>query len=556
MNLSKLIAIYARVSTARQEEEQTIQTQISVLNEFAKKNNYTIVESYLDEGWSGDSIIRPSLDKLRQDVKKKKWEAVLIYDPDRLARRYSYQELIMDELRDAGIEVIFVTISTPKNSEDKILHGVRGLFAEYERAKIAERFRLGKLRKVQEGHILLSEPLYGYSYIPKQDKQHGYYEINENEANVIKMIFSWIDNEQLTLRGVVRRLQEKAIRPRKSKRGVWSTSTLSTLLKNRTYIGEAHWGSTYSIVPQNPRNKEIYRKIKKSSRKLKPVEEWVTIPVPAIIERATFERVRNQIESNFELSRRNTKNEYLLSGKIWCRCGKRRVGEGPQKGKYLYYRCCNRVNNFPLPATCNIRGINAKIADELVWKKIVNLMSSPELMMAQVSSWLKNKSNLIQTPLFDEEKILTEISQLKNKEDRYNQAYANELLSIDQLKEYLKPLREKVLELESILNSKQKIQNDDIILPNESEIQSFSEKAIELINEIDFGTKRNIIKYVIDRVIGTPERLKVCGYLPLNLNENVALFTSHRDSVDTISKNSTLIPFYFTINLPTPNYVT
>src|SRR5882757_9947021 len=81
-------------------------------------------------------------------------------------------------LREAAIEIIFVTVSAPKNSEEKILHGVRGLFAEYERAKIAERFRLGKLRKVREGHILTSEALYGYRYIPKLDGKHGYYEIN------------------------------------------------------------------------------------------------------------------------------------------------------------------------------------------------------------------------------------------------------------------------------------------------------------------------------------------------------------------------------------------
>lgn len=157
----KLTAIYARVSTARQEEEQTIKTQLSAVNELVQKGDFKVVEEYIDEGWSGDILARPALDKLRQDAKSKLWDTIVVYDPDRIARRYSYQELVMDELREAGIEMVFVTISAPKNSEDKILYGVRGLFAEYERAKIGERFRLGKLRKVKEGHILVSEPLYG-----------------------------------------------------------------------------------------------------------------------------------------------------------------------------------------------------------------------------------------------------------------------------------------------------------------------------------------------------------------------------------------------------------
>ena len=114
-----LIATYARVSTARQEEERTIEVQLGALRDFAREHGYTIVKEYIDDGWSGDILARPSLDQLREDAKKKIWQAVLIYDPDRLARRYSYQELVMDELRDMGLEVIFITVPSPKNSEEK-----------------------------------------------------------------------------------------------------------------------------------------------------------------------------------------------------------------------------------------------------------------------------------------------------------------------------------------------------------------------------------------------------------------------------------------------------
>src|SRR3989344_9403805 len=383
-NNIKLIATYGRVSTSNQENEGTIETQLSAVREFAQKNSYTIVKEYIDEGWSGDSIVRPNLDQLRVDAKKKIWEAVLMYDPDRLARLYSYQELVIDELREAGVEVLFVTVSTPKNSEDKILHGVRGLFAEYERGKISERFRLGKLRTVKEGRILVSEALYGYRYIPKDETRHGYYEINEEEARVVRMIFRWVDEGGLTLRAVVRRLQKEGVKPRKSKRGVWNTSTLSHLLRNKAYIGEAHWGSSYAVVPEKPISVEKYRKMKKTSRKMKPENEWYTISVPAIINEATFSRARSRLESNFAQCQRNKKNPYLLAGKIWCSCGKRRTGEGPQHGKHLYYRCSDRVSNYPLPRTCVERGVNARIADKLVWQKIVNLMSSPELLSKQI----------------------------------------------------------------------------------------------------------------------------------------------------------------------------
>src|SRR6266568_6324116 len=123
---SKLIAVYARVSTSRQEEEGTIKTQLSTLREYARTNGYVIVKEYVDDGWSGDMLARPALDDLRQAAKSKLWNAVLIYDPDRLARRYSFQELVMDELQEQGIQTLFVTIPPSKNSEDRLLYGVRG----------------------------------------------------------------------------------------------------------------------------------------------------------------------------------------------------------------------------------------------------------------------------------------------------------------------------------------------------------------------------------------------------------------------------------------------
>ena len=530
---TRLISVYGRVSTSNQENEGTIETQLSAVKDFAQKNNYTIVQEYLDNGWSGDSIVRPALDQLRIDAKKKIWEAVLMYDPDRLARRYSYQELVMDELREAGIEIIFVTVPSPKNSEDKILHGVRGLFAEYERAKITERFRLGKLRKVKEGHILATEALYGYTYIRgnKEKNMHGYYEINPEEARVAKMIFNWIADEGLTIRAVVRRLQELDIKPRKSKRGVWNTSTLTTMLRNKAYIGEAHWGSSYAVVPENPINKERYRKMKKSSRKIKPEDEWIAskIPVPVIIDKALFMRVREQLKTNFALCDRNKKNQYLLAGKIRCICGKTRGGEGPQHGKHLYYRCNDRNYCFPLPRTCMEGGINARTADRLVWDKITGLMSSPDLLQTQIDRWTNARRNKITSSIGDTKVIEKEIVKVRDQEERYNKAYGAGLFTIGQLKEYTTPIKEQIASLELQI-AKAKQQEDQInatAMPSKDEIISFAEESAKTVYDLSFELKRAIVTNVIDKIIATQQKLEVSGYIPITANY-VELKTIHR----------------------------
>ena len=512
----KLIATYARVSTSHQEEQQTIKNQKITLEEFAKKNSYTIVEEYTDDGWSGDMLARPALDKLRQDAKNKVWEAILIYDPDRLARRYSYQELIMDELKEAGIEVMFVTIPAPKNSEEKILHGVRGLFAEYERAKISERFRLGKLRKVKEGHVLVSEACYGYDYIPKHNNQHGYYKINPEEARNVKMIFSWVADEGMTLREIAKRLHKEGIKPRKSKRGVWNTSTLSRLLRNRAYIGEAHWGSSYAVVPEKPLKDQKYKKMKKTSRRMRPKDEWIIIPVPAIIEPELFEKSRHQLEENFALCKRNKKNEYLLAGRIYCSCGRKRSGEGYADKSNLYYRCTDRVLSFPLPPKCEEKGINAIVADDLVWQKMVKLMSSPKLMVEQVNRFFKGRQSKSQTSLVDADSLRGQIEKLKKQEERYNKAYGAGVFDLEQLKSYTVPIREKISQFETqIAKATSQTNQAQLEMPNKQEIEELAEESKEVLGDLDFTLKRSIVLNTIEKIVGTRQALEVSGFIPL-----------------------------------------
>lgn len=545
MDPTKLIATYARVSTARQEEEQTIQIQIGVLKEYAEKNGYSIVKGYVDDGWSGDMLARPALDEMRNDAKKKLWQAVLIYDPDRLARRYSYQELVMDELREAGIEIIFVTIPAPKNSEDKILHGVRGLFAEYERAKISERFRLGKLRKVKDGHILVNEAPYGYRYIRIQDGKPGYYEVNEEEARVVKKIFEWAAYERLSIRKIAMRLYGLGIKPRKNKRGVWDKSSISYLLRNPTYMGEAMWGRTVSTIPEKPKNSDKYRKMKKTSKRARPESEWIVVPVPAIIEKDLFQKVRDKLKENFAYSDRNRKHEYLLTGKIFCPCGKRRAGQGHTDRGYFFYRCTERLHSYPLPPTCTIKGINVKKVDPVVWDKIVELMSSPELMKEQIHRLIKDKKDDIQASMADITSLEKEVKKLKLQEDRYNKAYGAGLFTMEKLQEYIMPVRARIVNIESkILKSYEQGKNR-VVMPTQAAIEAFASKSVRTLENLNFESRRAIVLDVIDKVIASPELIDVYGHIPIN--ENVALCLNDGHGQDTNRHSGTVIPFCLSI---------
>lgn len=533
--IMKPIAIYSRVSTSNQKKEGTIETQILAMREFAEKNSYLIVKEYVDNGWSGDILARPDLDRMRNDASKKIWNTVLIYDPDRLARRRTYQEIVIEELQNLGIEVLYVTVPPPKNDEDVFMYKMRAVFSEYERMKITERFRMGKIRKANEGHILASVAPYGFNFVPQKGKkgdsffQHGFYEINEIETQNVRNMFKWVA-DGMTLRGLVKKLQELNVPPRKSKRGVWSTSTLSRLLRNRTYIGEASYCRTCAIVPKNPLKIGGYKKIKKTSRRIRPENERIKITIPQIqiIDKELFERVQWQLKTNFELAKRNKKNQYLLSQMIWCVCGCRRTGEGPMQGKNLYYRCTNRVKSFPLPSTCGEKGINAKIADSLIWQEVVRIMGSPELIKKHIKKWLNERQDKINGLEINVEAVKKEIAKLKEQDDRFAKAYAAGLFSIEKLKEYISPAREKISMLENqIARAKAgESQRKEYNLPKPDEIEIFAQEAVTALQNLNFEAKQAIVRSIVNKAVGTQRELKVYGYIPINY---VELFTIHRN---------------------------
>ncbi len=521
---NKLVAVYARVSSANQEAEGTIETQLSAVNKFITEGGYIVAQQYLDEGWSGDNLIRPALDQLRVDAKKKIFNAVVIYDPDRLARRGAWQEVVIEELKESEVEVLFVTIPPAKTDEDVIMYKMRGVFAEYDRMKIKERFRLGKVRKAKEGHIILTEAPYGFTFVKKNGKrgdtdfEQGHIEINELELANLKKIFSLLVDDRMTLRQITKELQELGIPPRKSKRGVWSSGTLSTILRNETYIGKGYYGSSYAVVPQNPLKVGGYKKIKKTSRKLRPLDERICIPTPKVIDEALFLRAQKQLQINAVSCQRNRKNDYLLSGKIRCSCGHTRAGEGPQHGKHLYYRCTDRVSSYPLPRTCNEKGINARIADKEVWTRISKLMSSPDLMLKQAKRWLGTRQNKVSGLVGDTDLLKKEIAKLKEQEDRYNKAYGSGLFTIEKLKEYTYGVREKISVLENQVLQTRSVaeQTSDQGLPKDSELAEFSQKAMKFMQNLSFEAKRSIITNVLDKVVATQNELQVSGFIPIN----------------------------------------
>ena len=220
----RVAAIYARVSSERQRQDQTIASQTVGLRELAAARGLLVTEDLVfeDEGFSGAVLQRPALERLRDRAADGAFEVLLCHAPDRLARRYAYQVVLLEELQRAGVEVVFAKEpergATP---EDELLRQFQGMIAEYERAQIRERSRRGKLHRARGGsQAVLSGAPYGYRYVRKSEHMDAFYEIDEAQATVVREIFERYSEQGESIADIVRALSERDVLTRTGKQ-VW-----------------------------------------------------------------------------------------------------------------------------------------------------------------------------------------------------------------------------------------------------------------------------------------------------------------------------------------------
>ena len=212
------LAIYARVSSEQQAQHGTIQSQLAAVQEFVLAQGMKIDPDliFADNGVSGAALARPQLDALRDRAAAGEIDRVLVLNPDRLARKYAQQLMLVEGFNKFGVEITFVNRQIAASPEDQLLLQIQGVISEFEREKIIERHRRGKLHKAQQGKVcVLSGAPYGYLYIPATDTDEARYAIHEREAAVVRRIFQMLIEQRLSLNAIARKLTEEEIPTRR-----------------------------------------------------------------------------------------------------------------------------------------------------------------------------------------------------------------------------------------------------------------------------------------------------------------------------------------------------
>jgi site-specific DNA recombinase len=430
--MTECAALYARVSTPQQEQEATIASQVAALELFAQQQGYRLLPQFYfqDQAISGAQLDRPALNRLRDSAAERLFDVVLCYSPDRLARHYAHQWVLLDELRRVGVEVVFVNQpSAPDGPHGQLLLGVQGLFAEYERAQIAERLRRGKLYRIRQGQLVSPNPPYGYRYIPVSEPDGGRWIADSVEAEVVRSIYRWYTADSLTITQTVDRLNESTEQtPPRGKR--WRYSTVQAILKQPAYTGCAYYNRTRTC------HEEVGRPRKTGRGPLctpihvpRPRESWIEISVPPLVPEAVWQRAQERLEMNQRFASRNNKRHfYLLRSLLVCDvCG--RTLAGRTSDGCTYYYCPSRGKNRDPDVEPHARSISGRIVEPLVWDAVCELLRNPTLL---ADAWQTQCEAGDDDP--DEaDRLQNRLRALERQENRLLDAFQDELIDKHEL---------------------------------------------------------------------------------------------------------------------------
>ena len=508
----RVAAIYARVSSERQRQDQTIASQTVGLRELAAARGLLVSEELVfeDEGFSGASLQRPALERLRDRAAEGAFELLLCHAPDRLARRYAYQVLLLEEFARVGVEVCFA--KEPERGvtpEDELLRQFQGMIAEYERAQIRERSRRGKAHRARGGsQAVMSGAPYGYRYVRKSQHMDAFYEIDEGEAEIVREIFERYTDRGESIANIARALSANGVLTRTGKH-VWDRSTVWAMLRNPAYHGQAAFGKTQSTgqraKPTRPVRARGERHGRRETRRDVAPEQWTSIPVPALITEETFELAQARLQENKHYAKRNSREPALLKGILVCRdCGYAcwRTSARTTKRRIYYYRCIGSDNyRFVGGRVCSNRPIRADELDALVWGEVEQLLCDPTLIRAEIERRLTALRT--ESPAAHRRDGLErELVRVKAGSARLIEAYQEQLITLDELRARMPTLRKRETTITAQLDALDaELHDAESYLQLAENLEQFLARLAENAQNLTVEERQRVIQLVVREVL-------------------------------------------------------
>ncbi len=513
--------IYARVSSKRQAQDHTIDQQLASTRSYIQDQGWELNEEhiYRDDGYSGANLSQPGLDRLRDAAAVADMEVVVMTAPDRFARKYLHQVLLIEELESSGVQVVFVERPMSEDPNDQLLLQIRGAVAEYERTLITERMRRGKLAKLRAGLLLpWTRGHYGYRVDPERPRDPAGVRVDPVEAVVVQQLFAWYLEEGATLYTVGKRVQRAGV---VTPRGCtyWTGCTVRAILRDATYTGVAY-GNRYRSVHATGRRSPLFPVGPGKSYVLKPAEEWVAIAVPAIVSAEEYALVQEKLAHNQQTALRNTQHPYLLRGHVCCGMCQLVASARTTPQGHQYYVCHGRTDRRRLSQgeRCRSRYIPARQLDEVVWTDLCRVLTDPEqletaLQRAQSGAWLPQEVQARQA------NVRHAIAGLERQQERLLTAYLGEIVQLPEFERKRRELDQKMTslraqhqQLEALAGQRRELQQIA------ASMETFCSQVRTGLEVATFEQKRRLMELLVDQVVVTDEEVEIRYVMPTSPN--------------------------------------
>ena len=513
------IAVYLRVSTQLQVQAQTSEQQLERLRVRIQQAGWTLLDENLfrDDGYSGASLNRPGLDALRDKVKAGELDRVLITAPDRLARNYVHQMVLLEELERAGCAVEFLDRPMSQDPHDQLLLQIRGAVAEYERTLIAERMRRGRQRKLQAGALLpWTHVPYGYRVNLERPRDPAGVHRDEAEAAVIQEMYAWYLGEGASLAGLTRRLQTLALLSPKGLRR-WNQATVRGILMNPAYTGQVYLGRTQLRAPRlrrsatHPIGRPAY------GRTATPPETWIPVAtIPAIISQTVYDQVQAKLAHNQQFARRNnTAHDYLLRALVSCGvCQLACTGRG--QAQYRYYVCRGKAppRQSCRDERCSARLFPAGQLDDRVWEDVCEVLTHPEVIAhalerAHGGHWLPQELQARR------ENLRKGRVQLQSQLERLSEAYLHGIIPLAEYERRRRDLENKDEALDAQARQLEaQVDRQAELAGLVASVEAFCGRVQAGLAQANFEQKRQLVELLIDRVVVTHDEVEIRYVIP------------------------------------------
>jgi site-specific DNA recombinase len=426
------VAIYIRVSTDEQAKEGfSIRAQRNLLVDYCRVNDYEVTNVYLDDGFSAKDTKRPQLQKLLADAKKGEFNAVLVYKLDRFTRSVRDLYELLEYLQRFGVG--FISRQEKFDTTTAIgraMIGILGVFAQFERELIAERVRLGMEQKTREGKKAGGRYPYGY------DKEGNQI---EEEVSIIRQVRE-IYMSGKSYQAVAAELHRKGYDRRGSE---WTATNVALTLENIFYAGIIRFGGKLPNGKYPFRNRELHVQVLDVPGSHKPI--WAMEEYEAHIARMR----RRSSGGNGKIA------DYWFNGVLRCgRCGasmygrrsnERTIKATDEKVRTSYYWCSRRKNN----KSCDMPMFRQIHVEHLIMQYISQIKSDQEAVRLNKTKINKDHQNIKK----EIEKHKRELSKVHARIKKWQYAFAEDLISVEDLKQRMAEETAEEQKISRLLNS-------------------------------------------------------------------------------------------------------